>query len=316
MKDFNNRIGEENINNQGLKMKIINYRKYNDIDIQFEDNYISYNKSYRDFKLGKIKNNNYKNSNIIDRSGEINYNTYGSKMTIIKYNKRDDIIVEFENKYKIKTDYKSFKKGHVRNPYDKTVYKHGYLGEGEYVFFINKKPTLQYKYWESMLMRCYGENFQKDRECYKNCNVYSEWLNFQNFSKWFDNNYYTIYNERMELDKDILFKGNKIYSPNTCVFVPHRINTLFIKSDKTRGKYPIGVDFHKTVNKYRSRCNTHINNKIKRKELGYFDTPEEAFNAYKKYKEDYIKQVADDYKDKIPQKLYDAMYNWKVEITD
>ena len=133
---------------------------------------------------------------------------------------------------------------------------------------------------------------------------------FSNFEKWFNDNYYEIENEQMELDKDILIKGNKIYSPENCIFVPHNINTLFVKNDKKRNCL-IGV-FKLKENKYTSKIST-MNG---RKQLGTYNTEIEAFNAYKKAKEDYIKEVADLYKDKIPQKLYDAMYKYEVEITD
>ena len=67
-----------------------------------------------------------------------------------------------------------------------------------------------------------------------------------------------------------------------------------------------------------SQCYTfdRKQNKSIHRNLGYFETPKEAFKSYKTFKEQYIKQVADEYKDKIPKKLYEAMYNWKVEITD
>ena len=87
---------------------------------------------------------------------------------------------------------------------------------------------------------------------------------------------------------------------------------LFTKSDASRGEFPIGVYYDKQMNKYGAYC--HIERKQKR--LGFFDTPEEAFLVYKEFKEAYIKEIADEYKDKIPQRLYDAMYAWKVEIDD
>ena len=107
-----------------------------------------------------------------------------------------------------------------------------------------------------------------------------------------------------------MLKNNKIYSPDTCVFVPRRINSLLIKNDKVRGKYPIGVDFHNK--KFRARCMT-LNGSIY---LGHFNTEIEAFEKYKKFKEEYIKQVADLYKNVIPKKLYLALYNYQIEMED
>lgn len=167
-----------------------------------------------------------------------------------------------------------------------------------------------------MLKRCYSDECQKKHPTYKDCTVCEEWHNYSDFKEWFDNNYYEIEGERMALDKDILVKGNKIYSPNTCVFVPQNINTLFIKSNKTRGKYPIGVYFRKDKNKYQAQCRIVYNGKTQQEFLGLYNTIEDAFKVYKQFKENCIKQVADEYKDKIPNNLYEAMYNYKVEITD
>lgn len=233
-------------------------------------------------------------------------------MTIIEYKNANDMIIKFENGYMVKCAYKEFSKGVVKFPYDKTIYDIGYVGEGKYKISEGRKLTIQYKYWNSMIHRCYVEKYQKKKPTYKECEVCEEWHNFQNFAKWFDENYYKIGEDVMQLDKDILQKGNKIYSPETCVFVPNRINTLFTKRQNDRGHYPIGVTYRPKINKFESRCNCMD----KRINLGVFKTPEEAFSAYKQFKEKYIKDVAEEYKDNIPQKLYEAMYRYKVEITD
>ena len=168
-----------------------------------------------------------------------------------------------------------------------------------------------------MLRRCYSEDYKNKKPTYIGCEVYNEWLNFQNFAKWFEENYYEIEGETIALDKDILVKNNKIYSPNTCVFVPERINTLFTKADKSRGKLPIGIVEDNRTHHFRARCSTlDENGKIKRVELGSYKTHEEAFIHYKQFKENYIKQVADEYKPYIPKELYEAMYRWEVDIDD
>ena len=252
-----------------------------------------------------------------NREGEIGYTNIGTKLTIISYRNSKDITVRMDNGYIFDTKYYLFKNGEIKTPYDKTVCKIGYLGVGKYEARKEGKFTISYTHWKTMLNRCCSNYNKELRPTYKDCTVCEEWHNFQNFGKWFDDNYYQIDNEIMCLDKDILYKGNKIYSPETCIFVPSRINTLFVKSDKVRGNLPIGVGYHKQHNKYRSYCNTtDLNGNRNQKHLGYFKTIEEAFLAYKTFKEQYIKQVADEYKNKIPKKLYDAMYNYKVEITD
>ena len=169
-----------------------------------------------------------------------------------------------------------------------------------------------------MLKRCYDEEYLKKYLTYKGCEVAKNLLNFQNFGDWYEDNYYKIPSEKMHLDKDILVKGNKIYSAENCIFVPERINTLFTKCDKVRGECPIGVSYSKQDKKFQTYCRVYDfkENKGKQIHLGYYETLEQAFEIYKQFKEQYIKQVADEYKDKIPQKLYDAMYNYEVEITD
>ena len=248
----------------------------------------------------------------IDRTNEININTFGTIMKIIKCNNNHDIWIEFQDEYKIKvhTTYDIFLKGKVSNPYDKTIYGVGYIGEGNY---SRTKSSDIYKKWHGMLKRCYDPYELNRHPTYIDCTVCKEWLCLQNFGKWYEENYYKIEGEEMELDKDILFKGNKIYSPQTCIFVPHNINNLFVKNNSLRGDLPIGVSFHKRDKKFYAQCNI---TKKEKKWLGYFNTIEEEFLSYKIFKEKYIKEIANKYKDLIPQKLYDAMCRYKVEIND
>lgn len=166
-----------------------------------------------------------------------------------------------------------------------------------------------------MIKRCYDEKFHQTHPSYIGCSVVPEWHCFQTFAKWYEENFYEVNNEKMALDKDILVKGNKIYSPETAIFVPQNINSLFIKREKLRGDLPIGVTRKSdNKNKYVARCMNILEGK--KVFIGVFDTPEKAFKAYKEYKEDYIKQVADYYKDLIPKRLYDALYEYEVEIND
>ena len=259
---------------------------------------------------------------IIDRTGEINKNTFGTEMKIIKYINNRDVIVEFQDKYKTTkhVQYDNFIKGIVSNPYDKTVYGIGYLGKGEYK--CGAKNSKIYNVWCNMLTRCYNEKLWEKGKytTYKNVFVCDEWHNFQNFAKWWTeqlNLYKDIKEEEFDLDKDILIKHNKLYCPQNCIPSPKRINNLFTKSNSRRGKYPIGVTKSK-YNTYMARCDVVPNEKYYKNQItiGSFNTPEEAFYAYKQFKENYIKEVANEYKDRIPQKLYEAMYRYEVEITD
>lgn len=164
--------------------------------------------------------------------------------------------------------------------------------------------------WHDMINRCYNERFHEKQPQYKGCTVCEEWLNYSNFKVWYDQN--KIKDMSLDLDKDILFKGNKEYSPSTVAFVPHEINTLFINGKKNRGDYPLGVHFDKEKDRFRAEM-SFMGDTIR---LGRFKTVESAFARYKEYKEDFIKDMAEQYKDVLPHKVYDAMMNWVVEIDD
>ena len=196
----------------------------------------------------------------------------------------------------------------MKDLYKRTVYNVGYIGEGNYKPTFNNKRTKANSVWKGILQRCLR---RLDKwESYKNAEICEEWHNFQNFAEWFYNNYRPSTMDNWVVDKDILVKGNKLYSPETCCFVPPEINNLFPKCDKTRGKYPIGMSliyfkFQVTIRKGGKTIN-----------LGRFDSIEEAFQVYKDAKEKHIKEVADKWKGLISDKVYEAMYNYQVEITD
>ena len=254
----------------------------------------------------------------IDRTGEEGLNNFGSKMIIKEYRKCNDIDVYFpEYNWTFKhAIYSNFKKGNVKCPYEPRTYGVGYLGEGKYKPFLNGKTTDEYDVWSSMIKRCYDPKYQKNKPTYKGCKVEDYLLNFQHMGKWIEDNYYKVPGELMCLDKDILCKGNKIYSRDKCIFVPKRINNLFTKRDNDRGNSPIGVTPNSYGN-YQVRCCDGYGKRIS---LGTYSTEEEAFRVYKNYKEKVIKEVIDSYEGIIPEPFYSrlkmAMYNYKVEIDD
>jgi hypothetical protein len=252
----------------------------------------------------------------IERVGIKGKNSFDSIMEIVQYNNNRDLLVKFEKGNTVHSNWRAFCKGEIRNPYDKSVYKMGFLGEGEYKTQINRKQTPQYKSWSSMLYRCYNSKYHEKQPTYIGCTVSEEWLNYQNFAKWYDQNYYEFDDETMHLEKDILIKGNKVYSPETSLFVPQFINNIFVKSNSTRGDLPIGVTLNKRNNKCISQLIQTINGVKTKSVLGTCLSKEDAFYLYKKHKENYIKQIAEEFKDKIPEKLYDAMLRYEVEITD
>ena len=254
----------------------------------------------------------------LDRIGEESINNFGSKMVIKEYRGCMDIDVYFpEYNWTFKhATYQSFKNGKIKCPYEPKVFGVGYLGEGKYVATENGKHKKEYRIWYDVLRRCYDPKVQEKYPTYKGCTVENYLLNFQNAAEWIKNNYYEVLGERMHLDKDILCKGNKVYSRETCIFVPQRINSLFTKADNSRGNSPIGVTPRES-GIYQVFCSNGYRKSVY---LGSYSTEEEAFRVYKNYKEKVIKEVIDSYKGKIPEPFYsrlkEAMYNYEVEIDD
>ena len=239
-----------------------------------------------------------------DRTGEKHITNEGYEVEVIKYSNTSNCTIKFEDGCVVENVYyKHIKKGHIKNPYHKTILDVGFFGQGKHKGSAKSKRNKEYNCWSSMLKRCYDKKHQEKIPTYIGCMVDEKWHNFQNFAEWFDENYI----DGWQLDKDILIKENKVYSPKTCCFVPKEINYILTKRDSKRGDFPIGVCKWKN-GKYRGS--------FKQKTLGYYKTPEEAFQAYKTEKEKHIKEVADKWKNLISEKVYKAMYNYKVEITD
>jgi hypothetical protein len=239
-----------------------------------------------------------------NRVGEKHVTNEGCEIEIIEYYTANNCTIRFNNGLVLKNKiYSDIRKGSIRNLNIPYFYNRGFISSGDY---NSSDYGIFYDKWRGMFERCYSGKY----EVYNNCIVTEEWYNFQIFAKWMNYNY-TETMQGWQLDKDILVKGNKIYSPETCCFVPREINSLFTKTNALRGECPIGV--HKGGNKFMAQLNKGTGSQYY---LGSYNTPEEAFQAYKTEKEKYIKEVADKWKDLIDPRVYEAMYNYKVEITD
>ena len=224
---------------------------------------------------------------------------------IINYDRSKSIDVQFEDGEILKNvTYQSFLNGSLMHP----NYKHKsrlILGIGYNSGIKHYSGGYKYMVWYSILDRIYNKNHEF-YYIYKNCIICDEWKDFQNFGDWYDINFVETFN----IDKDILIKNNIIYSPDTCCFVPQEINKLLTNSKNRRGIYPIRVT--KSKDKFTGAV-LKFGNLIS---TGNYDTIEEAFNAYKISKEDHIKNVSNMWKHKINNKVYEALINYKVEITD
>jgi len=176
---------------------------------------------------------------------------------------------------------------------------------------VNGRHTKEYTVWRSMLNRVYGKSYLNTKPSYLKCLVSNNFLYYHLFFNWCQTQIgFNI--TGYDLDKDLLLKGNKIYSEDNCIFIPRSINSLLTKSTYARGTYPIGVTKASKSNNFEANCN--IDNK--RKYIGTYGTPELAFQAYKIAKEAYIKEQAELYKDSIDPRAYLALLNYEVDIDD
>lgn len=262
---------------------------------------------------------------IIDRSshlGEVIDNTQGLRMEIVAYRKYEDMDVRFDSGcIRQHVSYDNFKIGNIKDLCSPTFSGVGYLGNGQYGYYSMVNGINPMKLWSNMISRCYNPKVD-DAKRYEDCFVEEEWHNFQNFAKWCEENAYIIGNQQMELDKDLLIKRNRTYGPNRCCVLPKEINSLIIRGTRQRKERRTGINKTLPIGvTYTSDSpNRPYHVSVGRKRLGTYtinvSTLEEAFAIYKEKREEYMKYVADIYKDQIPQKIYDALYAYEVEITD
>ena len=231
---------------------------------------------------------------------------------ILKYNDKTNVEIRFlKTGYETTVELGSIRNGKVKDPHSPSVFGVGILGT-KYPTKINGVQTKEYNLWMNMLRRCYSDKYQKKYPTYEGCEVSSKFKSYEYFYEWchsqigFDN-------ECWQLDKDLLIKGNKVYSENVCVFIPSEINSLLVKCTASRGEHLIGVCWKKANKAFVA---TVRKNKGKQEHLGYFNTELEAFNAYKQAKEAFVKQQANEWKSQIDERAYEALMNYTVEITD
>lgn len=236
---------------------------------------------------------------IRDKTGEERVMNNGEIAKIIEYKKWDDIDVLFiETGYiSYGQQYSNFKRGTLKDPYLKTIKGVACVGETSTIDENGKKLKSR-EVWGDMIKRCYDEKQLKKRPSYIDVTVCDEWLCYANFKEWYDKNIYEIKDEKVQLDKDILVKGNKIYSPETCIFAPQRINVLF---RKFKNEFPTLEERSNGTFAIRVRSNG------KSKRISGFETKEKAWDCYLKEKQQIIREVTEEYKDKIPNKLYNRL---------
>lgn len=235
--------------------------------------------------------------------GDKYQSTQGDWFKVIEYESCDLVYIRFDcNGYKTRASAGNIRKGEVRNVFRRAVCGVGYIGDG---VFTSKDKA--YTHWQHMFSRCYTDHYG---HTYNDATVHNDWHNYQVFAEWFHQNW--LGNNNVALDKDLLVKGNKIYSKDTCSIVPENLNNFSCTSDTIRGEHPLGT--------------TNRSNKIVaqvyvygvHETIGIFECGKEAFLAYKKRKEEVARIYADYYFSKglIQEKLKEALYDYKICIDD
>ncbi len=247
-----------------------------------------------------------------DCVGKICKSKSSGDFKILKYNGSKDVVIQF-----LKTGFETIvqlgniKSGKVKDPYTPSVCGVGVSGT-KYLISEGGVLTKEYTLWVGMLQRCYSDTSKKKNPTYIDCEVSDKFKSYEYFYGWC-NEQISFGVDGFELDKDLLVKGNKVYSEDSCIFIPKDINLLLTKCEASRGKHLIGVSWSNTNNAFVAMVRK---NKGKSEYLGHFKTELEAFNAYKKAKENYLKEQANKYKSQIDLRAYNALMNYEVNIND
>ena len=236
--------------------------------------------------------------------------SYGDVL-VLEYINHRDVTVKFLNTGNVrKTATSEIRKGEIRDNEAFPVYAVGVMDIPNELRRCHPVPK-EYSIWNGIRQRCYNENTRDKLPSYKDVEM-SENFKFYSYFKEWCNQQVGFNEDGWQLDKDILSKGVKLYSEDTCCFVPAEINCALPNNKKVRGAFPQGVIYNSTKTRYRAR----IQRGDKWESLGTYDTPEEAFYAYKPVKEAHIKSLAEKWKDKIDHRVYESLMNWTIEITD
>ena len=226
---------------------------------------------------------------------------------VVDYKDNRNVYIDFVGyeglTHKVNAD--DLRKKAVKNYYKPDIFGKGFFGIGEYKSVINGKSTEEYESWSGMMERGYSPKLKEKHPTYRDCSVCEEWHDFQVFAKW-----YTLqkfYGHGYSLDKDLLVKGNKLYSPETCTLLPRGLNSMLSAPNKSKSGLMLGV--RKEGTRYSSRIGL---GSFGRKYLGSFNTEIEAHEAYVTARERYIKNKALEWANRIEWEAFVALMDWTV----
>lgn len=218
---------------------------------------------------------------------------------IIEYNGIYDILVRFEDGTPVRTHAGLLNSGKVKNPMKPRIFGRGFIGMGKYSSGTTGNITKEYNTWMAMMARCYDTKNQL--RSYFGCEVSKEWFNFQNFAEWC-NNQSGFGLKDWQLDKDLLTEGNKLYSPQTCCFLPRALNVLF-RTKRSTGNpdMPRGVALR--AGRYVATSSVDGNPVS----LGSYGDKASAFEAVRLHVNKKIHCLAELHKENLLQGAYDKL---------
>lgn len=294
-------------NNYG-NMEIIEYRGYHEIKVRFV------NTGYETMaELGQIKKGNVKDHSLLTgyEVGTIHKSNNFGEFEIIEYNNAYNVKIRFFNTgYECTVRTSQIQTGQVRDPYAPTVYGVGITGS-KYPTSVKGKDLKEYKLWNGMLERSYSPRYHGINPSYEECSVSENFKSYEYFYEWCQEQK-GFGNDGWQLDKDLLVKGNKVYSEDTCVFLPNEINTALTHRKNVDNSLPVGVV---PVTKSKS-YQASIKIDGKKYYLGVYSTPQRAFQAYKERKEMSLIKLAMKWGEHLDPRAEKALYNYRVEIDD
>lgn len=300
-------------------VEVIEYRGALDILVKFE------NGSMKSVSASALKNGNIRPDDFFSsRVGHKFTTNSGWGGEIIDWNSANDVNVQWQDGSISNERWAAIKCGGIKPLYQPSVLGVGYVGDGRFLPGLYKlsegKEHLHpriYAYWQRMLSRCYNEKEQAkpSARAYIGCSVSEEWKCLQNFAEWAlskEQAFFTENGKIWELDKDILVRGNRLYSDVTCTFLPPEIN-IFLSDRSWSENCPRGTNYIRpptpgSKEGWIARC--HINGK--REYLGYYDDPMSAFFAYKTVKEGHAKMLAEKYKHRLEEQAYLSLLEYTV----
>lgn len=242
---------------------------------------------------------------MVIKVGDVFISNKGHTATVVKYINNKKVTIVYPSGHKETMQGINLTKGTFRDRDLPILYGVGIIGYGGNC----DTSHADYRTWGNMLKRVYNPKVGTEAEAYKDSSVCDEWLRFNNFKKWFHEQKHEI---GFNLDKDLLHRGNKIYAPDNCIFLPQEINKFLTNRKNHRGEWPVGVCWNKSHDCWDAKLSIESKSVY----LGLFQSPDEAFIVYKNAKENEAKRLAYKWVDKIDERAFKALSCFEVHLND